>query len=153
MPSQRPRLPKTNLADRTMAEVEVYLESAEKRVFACAYAWPGWVRSGKTEEAALAALVAYAPWYAPVPRVAGLDFSLRTALKPRGSKSLRATQPPRSGHPRRFPPQILTSLPRRSESVSCRFCLPAGPFLTMSSPPQDRDRLGGRQRRPATAGL
>jgi hypothetical protein len=52
----------------------VYLEPGQKRVFACALAWPSWCRSGKTEDGALAALVAYAPRYAVVAREAGVDF-------------------------------------------------------------------------------
>lgn len=42
------------------------MESGAKRVFAGAIAWPGWSRSGKTEELALEALMAYAPRYAEV---------------------------------------------------------------------------------------
>jgi hypothetical protein len=45
---------------------DVYLESGRKRVFACAVDWPGWARSGRTEDAALEALLAYAPRYAAV---------------------------------------------------------------------------------------
>ena len=44
----------------------MYLEVGDKRAFAIAADWPGWARSGKTEEAALAALAAYAPRYAKV---------------------------------------------------------------------------------------
>ncbi len=36
----------------------VYLEVGSKRVFACSIEWPGWGRSGKTEDAALEALAA-----------------------------------------------------------------------------------------------
>jgi hypothetical protein len=43
--------------------VKVYLETGEKKVFAVALDWLGLARSGKTEEAALDALVAYAPRY------------------------------------------------------------------------------------------
>jgi hypothetical protein len=52
----------------------VYLEAGAKRVFACALEWPGWCRSGKTEEQALAALAAYAPRYAVVAREARVAF-------------------------------------------------------------------------------
>ena len=44
--------------------MKVFLESGDKKVFAGAIDWPGLARSGKTEEAALQALVAYAPRYA-----------------------------------------------------------------------------------------
>ena len=46
--------------------MRVYLEVGAKRVFACAEDWPGWCRSGRTEEAALEALVDYAPRFAVV---------------------------------------------------------------------------------------
>ena len=49
----------------------VYLEVAAKRTFACAVDWPGWCRSGKTEDAALEALLAYWPRYAKVAMAAG----------------------------------------------------------------------------------
>jgi hypothetical protein len=52
----------------------VYLERGSKRVFACALEWPGWCRSGKTDEAALEALEAYAARYAPVAARAGVRF-------------------------------------------------------------------------------
>ena len=52
----------------------MYLEVGSKRVFACSLDWPGWCRSGKTEEAALEALAAYAPRYAPVATEAGKRF-------------------------------------------------------------------------------
>jgi hypothetical protein len=44
--------------------VAVYLEIGAKKTFAGAIEWPGWCRSGRTEEAALEALVAHAPRYA-----------------------------------------------------------------------------------------
>src|SRR4051812_15727641 len=52
----------------------VYLEVGTKRVFACALAWPGWCRSGKTEDAALTTLASYAGRYAIVAREAGIAF-------------------------------------------------------------------------------
>ena len=52
----------------------VYLEVGQKRMFACALAWPGWCRSAKTEEQALDALAAYAERYAVVAREAGISF-------------------------------------------------------------------------------
>ena len=52
----------------------VYLEVGAKRTFACALDWPGWARSGKTEEAALEALAAYADRYRPVPEAARMRF-------------------------------------------------------------------------------
>jgi hypothetical protein len=52
--------------------IPVYLEIGDKRTFAGAIEWPGWCRSGRDEEAALDALVAYAPRYARV--VAGRPY-------------------------------------------------------------------------------
>jgi hypothetical protein len=52
----------------------VVLETGDKRVFASAADWPGWSRSAKSDEAAMEALVAYAPRYAPVARLAGFEL-------------------------------------------------------------------------------
>jgi hypothetical protein len=52
----------------------VYLEVGAKRVFASAADWPGWCRSGKDEEAALANLAAYTPRYARVTKLAHLEI-------------------------------------------------------------------------------
>ena len=52
----------------------VILEIGTKRVFACAADWPGWCRSGRSEEQALAALADYLPRYAPVARLAGVEL-------------------------------------------------------------------------------
>jgi hypothetical protein len=50
--------------ERTPARYEVTIERGAKRVFAGTNAWPGWCRGGRTEEAALEALLTYAPRYA-----------------------------------------------------------------------------------------
>lgn len=52
----------------------VVLEVAPKKVFASALDWPGWSRSGKTPDAAIEQLIAYAPRFEPVAREAGLTF-------------------------------------------------------------------------------
>ncbi len=52
----------------------VVVEAGTTKVFASALDWPGWCRSGRTEEAALEALAAYAPRFAPVARRAKLTF-------------------------------------------------------------------------------
>lgn len=46
--------------------MRVYLEVGAKRVFACAEDWPGWCRSGRTEEVALDSLLSYAERYRAV---------------------------------------------------------------------------------------
>ena len=55
--------------------MDTYLEIGQKRVFAAALDWPGWCRSGRDEDAALRALLDYAPRYAAVAKRAGLPFS------------------------------------------------------------------------------
>jgi hypothetical protein len=55
-------------------KVDVAIEAAQKKAFATAVDWPGWSRSGKTEEMAVEALVAYAVRYAAVARRAGKAF-------------------------------------------------------------------------------
>jgi len=52
----------------------VYVEAGAKKTFASAAGWPGWCRSGKDEASALAALGAYAPRYAKVATLAGIDL-------------------------------------------------------------------------------
>ena len=52
----------------------VYVEAGAKKAFVSAAGWPGWCRSGKDEERALEALAAYAPRYAKVARLAGIDL-------------------------------------------------------------------------------
>jgi hypothetical protein len=47
-----------------MTSIDVYLEAGKVRTFAVVPAWPGWCRSGKGEDAALAALIACGPRYA-----------------------------------------------------------------------------------------
>jgi hypothetical protein len=52
----------------------VAIEAGDRKVFASALDWPGWSRSGKTREAAIEALLAYAPRFAPVAKLATLAF-------------------------------------------------------------------------------
>jgi hypothetical protein len=54
--------------------VDVALEVGTRRVFAAALDWPGWCRSGKGAEAALAALADAAPRYALVAAAAKIAF-------------------------------------------------------------------------------
>jgi len=67
------------MATRTpgKASTAVFLEVGKKKVFACALDWPGWSRSGMTEEEALEALAAYAPRYAVVAKQAKVAFPAR----------------------------------------------------------------------------
>jgi hypothetical protein len=54
--------------------LRVYLDEGRKKIFAVAFDWPGWARSGRTAEAALEALEAYLPRFGPVVRRAGLQL-------------------------------------------------------------------------------
>jgi len=58
----------------TAKRIAVSIEAAQKKAFATAVDWPGWSRSGKTEELAVEALAAYAARYAPVAQLAGEAF-------------------------------------------------------------------------------
>ncbi|MEP6681198.1 MAG: hypothetical protein ABJB65_06925 [Chloroflexota bacterium] len=61
--------------------IPVYLEVTPRRTFAAAVDWPGWCRSGKTEDEALDALVAYGPRYANVAgRSAGFTAPTDTSM-------------------------------------------------------------------------
>lgn len=51
----------------------VVIETGSKRVFASALDWPGWSRSGKTEQQALEALASYADRYRKVADLAGVS--------------------------------------------------------------------------------
>jgi hypothetical protein len=54
--------------------IRVLVETTPKKVFASALDWPGLARSGRDEPAALEALIAAVPRYAPVAEAAGLPF-------------------------------------------------------------------------------
>ena len=53
---------------------DVYTERGKRVIFACAARWPGWCRKGRSEDAALAELAAYASRYAVVADRAGVRF-------------------------------------------------------------------------------
>lgn len=55
--------------------VDAYLEVGSKRVFAGAIDWPAWCRSGRDEDAALEALLAYGPRYERVLRGSKVAFT------------------------------------------------------------------------------
>ena len=57
---------------RRADKLRVALERGDKRTFACALDWPGWCRSGRDEDEAIASLLAYAPRYAKVVKRASL---------------------------------------------------------------------------------
>src|SRR3954468_6576554 len=51
---------------------KVYIERGSKRVFACAYDWPGWCRTAKDEATALEMLADYTDRYRVIVEEAGL---------------------------------------------------------------------------------
>src|SRR5690606_28941552 len=57
------------------SQFDVYFETGDKKTFAAAVDWPGWARSGRDEQSALEALVAYGPRYARVLEPSGLTFT------------------------------------------------------------------------------
>lgn len=59
----------------------IAIEGTGRKVFAVALDWPGWARSGKTERLAVEALLAYAPRFAPVVRLAGLELAEQLDLE------------------------------------------------------------------------
>jgi hypothetical protein len=61
-------------------KVPVAIEAAPKKSFATAVDWPGWSRSGRTEDLAIEALVAYADRYAAVAKLAGETFDPTKAV-------------------------------------------------------------------------
>lgn len=52
----------------------LYLETGQKKVFACSLDWPGWCRIDKGEEAAIDRLMDYEPRYRVIAERAGLAF-------------------------------------------------------------------------------
>jgi len=63
--------------------IEISIEASPKRTFATAVDWPGWSRSGKTEDAAVDALAAAASRYAVVVKEAGMRFPAAAADRDR----------------------------------------------------------------------
>ena len=57
----------------------IYVETGATRVFAGAVDWPGWHRAARDEEAAIAALLGYAPRYARALRGTKLGFVAPTS--------------------------------------------------------------------------
>ena len=63
-----------------MRRMDAYVEVGTKRVFAGALDWPGWCRSGRDEDSALEALLAYAPRYAAALKGSRLGFKVPSDL-------------------------------------------------------------------------
>ncbi len=129
----------------------VYLEVGSKRVFACSLEWPGWCRSGRTEEAALEALAAYAPRYAPVVDEAGRRFpktaahSLEVVERRPGSGTTDFGAP---GEPAEADLQPLSKAQAARLADLLRACWVVFDRVVASAPPTLRKgpRGGGRDR-------
>jgi hypothetical protein len=74
-------------ATASNARIPIYLEVGAKRTFACALEWPGWARSGRDEDAAVAALLESAPRYARIVSRTRLGF-----VAPTSPSALRVTE-------------------------------------------------------------
>lgn len=61
--------------------VAAYIEAGSKRVFAGVLDWPGWCRSAKTEDDALAALDAYRDRYAAAIATSGIKLPAGTSFE------------------------------------------------------------------------
>jgi len=61
--------------------IAVAIETSPKKCFAAALEWPGWCRSGRDPDAALAALAEYAQRYRPVADAAGFPLPERLTLE------------------------------------------------------------------------
>src|SRR5262245_11569848 len=61
--------------------IDVYLEIGKKRIFAGAVDWPGWCRSGRDEESALATLLDYGVRYRKDLGRAAADLRLPAELR------------------------------------------------------------------------
>ncbi len=131
--------------------IAVAVETGTKRVFARALDWPGWSRSGRTEEAALEALAGAAARYAvvattagePGPGAAGVDdFRDRGARPRRRRHRLRRPEP---GDRARSPAGVRAPRPIASAGWSTR----RGPSSMPS--PRPRRRSFARARAAAVA--
>ena len=63
----------------TSTALRVVVETTPKKCFASALDWPGWSRSGKTEEDAIEQLLEYQERYGEIARRAGLKFPSEVA--------------------------------------------------------------------------
>lgn len=58
-----------------MNNIDLFIETGEKKTFAGAIAWPGWCRHGRDEKSALQALFDYGPRYAHIIKTSGIPFT------------------------------------------------------------------------------
>jgi hypothetical protein len=118
----------------------VYLEITGRRTFAMALDWPGWGRAGKTADAALAALAAYAPRFAPVAAKAGLKFSNGRAIRSDGRRGAGRKQDHRV---RGVPDDGTYSKAERRDQAEIEHGADGGPPGRLVGQKQRRVAIGG----------
>jgi len=130
---------------------DVYIEAGNKRVFACAYDWPGWARSGKDESSAMQALALYGERYAPAATRAGEKFNPKAAAAIRVVERIRGSANTDFGVPHEIAKRDTTPLSaaeakRMSSLVKAAWAI--FDAVAAEAPPQLRKgpRGGGRDR-------
>ncbi|MGD0084041.1 MAG: hypothetical protein ABSD78_12710 [Acidimicrobiales bacterium] len=132
--------------------IPVYLEFGAKRVFAGALEWPGWCRSGKNEEQALATLETYADRYRVVAELAGLEFlAVGEGLEPAVLERLDGDATTDFGAPGAIPTADLAPMAaedRARTAALMRACWDVLASVAADAPPTMRKgpRGGGRDR-------
>jgi hypothetical protein len=134
----------------------VYLEVGRKRVFAAAVDWPGWCRSGKTEELALEALADYYDRYRTVSGRARIAFPKRLVAEFEVMERLPGTATTDFGAPGEIAEgdtQRLTAADARRVAALVRAAWAELAEIAAGSPEQLRKgpRGGGRDRDPMVA--
>ena len=133
-----------------MSAVRVYLEEGSRRVFAGALEWPGWIRSGKNEQLALAALGAATERYSlvagaagfPLPK-AGNDFEVVERVKGNATTDFGAP-----GVPAEADSNKLTAKEAERQQALLEACWKALDRVVAGAPAELRKgpRGGGRDR-------
>jgi hypothetical protein len=129
----------------------VSLEVHPKRTFAWALDWPGWCRSGKTEEAALEALAGYADRYRPVAERAGLKLGARAArdlevIERLPGDATTAFGAPRAVGERDHDPLTARQAQRHADLVEAAWAVLAGVAASAPAELRKGPRGGGRDR-------
>ncbi|WP_155372744.1 hypothetical protein [Catellatospora vulcania] len=126
----------------------VYLELGSKRIFACALEWPGWCRSGRDAERALAALTSYAQRYAVVAEQAKIPFEpgdVRVVERVRGGSTTDFGAPERPATAD-FAPRDADTAQRQATLVQAAWDVLAQVATTTPAELRKGPRGGGRDR-------
>ena len=105
----------------TARDAKVYLEVGSRRVFICSLDFPGWCRSGKGEEDALAALDAATSRYSIVAKQAGISFPYGTGkTRFQVVQRLKGSATTDFGAPGAIPPEDADPLTKReADRTAC----------------------------------